>query len=275
MRKVVLFLLTVGMILSFSACGEKTTKAEEDGSFAEDNQTNITVKASPDKYTWYIKNYVGKNVASFGYTSAMEDRRDEYGAANIKLVFVAEDGSYIDPSDIESLKKYVVTGQNIAPNTELKLTFDKDSSGIEYDNLVENQSIEEISLSVKEAGEIKEKVVSLTSIKVSPDKYTWYIKDYVGKNVASFGYTSLMDDRRDEYGAANVKLVLIADDGTYIDPTDVELMKNYVVTGQNIEPNTELKLIFDKDSEGVEYDNLVENQNIEEIELQVKRISTS
>ncbi len=38
----------------------------------------VAVKASPDKYTWYMRNYVDKNVASFGYASWGGDRMDEY-----------------------------------------------------------------------------------------------------------------------------------------------------------------------------------------------------
>ena len=39
------------------------------------------------------------------------------------------------------------------------------------------------------------------AINASPDKYTWYIQDYVGRNAAGFGYTSLGGDRMDHYGA--------------------------------------------------------------------------
>ena len=73
----------------------------------------------------------------------------KYGAACIKLVIIADDGSYIDPEDTDTLKNYVVTSQNVAPNTELKLTLETDGDGEEYDNLVETQTIEEIELNVK------------------------------------------------------------------------------------------------------------------------------
>ena len=60
---------------------------------------------------------------------------------------MADDGSYVDISD-ETLRKYVVTGQNLEPNTELKLEYSKDESGAEYSNLVESQNISEIELYV-------------------------------------------------------------------------------------------------------------------------------
>lgn len=104
-----------------------------------------------DKYTWYIKNYVGKNCASIGRTNIDGERVDEYGDAEIKLIITSQDGTFVDPDDEEALKKYVVTAQNIAPNTELKLTYAKSDSGKEY-SFLETQSIEEIELTVKPVG---------------------------------------------------------------------------------------------------------------------------
>ena len=73
---------------------------------------------------------------------------DQYGEGLLKIVFVNEDGSYIDISKEEELKKYRVVKQNIEPNTEMKYTFEKDDDGEEYDSLVDSQNIEEIELYV-------------------------------------------------------------------------------------------------------------------------------
>ena len=73
---------------------------------------------------------------------------DQYGEGLLKIVFVNEDGSYIDISKEEELKKYRVVKQNIEPNTEMKYTFEKDDDGKEYDSLVDSQNIEEIELYV-------------------------------------------------------------------------------------------------------------------------------
>ncbi len=246
------------------------TKSESDTD-APDG-LSVATKDSPDKYTWYIKSYVGKNCASIGYTSMGGDRMDKYGAGLLELIFVTPDGTYVHLESKNDLKQYVVTGQSIAPNTELKLTFDKDSEGNEYDNLVATQTYEEIVLSVKKVNSSDKDTVALTAIDPSPDKYTWYISDYTGRNLATCGYTSLSGDLMDKYGAAVVKLVIISEDGSFIDPEDAESLKNYVVTGQNVSPNSELKLVFDTDSDGNEYDNLVESQNIEEIELTVNPV---
>lgn len=121
---------------------------ENNGSIASASD-DVAINPSPDKYTWYIKDYVGKNLASFGYTSLSNDRMDSYGAGYIKLVLNAEDGSYVDYENEEELQKYVVISQNIAPNSEMKYTFQTDSDGKEYDNLVASQTYEEIELTVK------------------------------------------------------------------------------------------------------------------------------
>lgn len=276
-KKLLAVLLGIVMILTLAACGNNNSDETSDNPSSDNmvNDTNIVINTSPDKYTWYIKNYVGKNCASIGYTAMSGKRMDKYGESLVELVFVSPDGSYVDVESEDILKEYSVVKQNIAPNTVLKLVFDKDSEGNEYDNLVASQSYEEIVLCVKKNSEKEQKAIALTEIKPSPDKYTWYIADYVGRNLASCGYTSMGGDLMHKYGEGLIKLVIVADDGSYVDPEDTEALKNYVVTGQSIAPNTELKLTFDKDSDGVEYDNLVESQNIEEIELTVKRLTSN
>jgi len=235
----------------------------------------VPVNASPDKYTWYIQDYVGRNAAGFGYTSLGGNRLERYGAGYLEFVFVTEDGLYLDIEDEQQLQQYIVTGQNIEPNTEMKLVFQTDSNGKEYSNLIDWQSIRYIDLTAKrmDGTMLGEPVAfSLIPIEPSPDKYTQYIRNYVGKNLMSFGYTSLGGDRRDRYGAANLRLNLVSDDGTYIDPENKELLSHYVVTSQDVAPNSVMKLVFSKDDEGNEYSNLVDNQTYESITLYVHKL---
>lgn len=265
---------TIGAVQdSDSAQENHDTQTESTIGDFDQTDSSVTIKNSPDKYTWYIKNYVGKNCASFGYTSMGGDRMDHYGAGYIELVLITPDGAYIDIETDDDLKQYMVTAQSYAPNTELKYVFDTDEDGNEYDNLVQSQSIEEIVLCVKKVGSSEETSLGLTEITPSPDKYTWYIRDYTGRNLASCGYLSMGGNRMDHYGAGYIKFVIVPEDGSFIDPEDTELLKNYVITGQSVLPNTELKYVFETDSDGIEYDNLVSLQNIEEIELTVKPIN--
>lgn len=242
---------------------------------SNENHETITIKTSPDKYTWYIKDYVGKNVASFGYTSIGGNRMDRYGDGLLKIILVKEDSSYIDIENEEELKNYVVVEQNLNPNTEMKYVFQKDEEGKEYDGLIESQTFEEMVLVVKEVGSTSENATELTEINASPDKYTRYVRDYVGRNLATCGYLSMGGSLRDTYGATNIAFVITTDDGSYIDVSDAETLKRYRVTGQNISPNTEMKLEFLKDENGEEYENLVDSQSIEEIELYVSFIEKS
>ena len=64
----------------------------------------------------------------------------------------------------------------------------------------------------------------------------------------------------------------MSDDGTFIDVTDKDTMQEYVVTSQNIAPNTEITFTFLKDENGEEYSNLIDTQSCSEIQLRVEKI---
>ena len=224
-----------------------------------------------DKYTQYVADYTGKNLASFGYFSLGGDRRDYLGDASLLFEFVTPDGRYVSPMDEEAMKQYRVTSQSVAPDTEVKLEFQKDENGNEYSSLIAWQAVDEIDLALAEVGS-DEEAADLPKINVSPDKYTWYIRSYVGKNAANIGYVSWGGDRRDAYGAGNVQLVFNADDGSYLDATDNKQMCQYVVTAQDVKPNTELKLVYSTDENGKEYDNLIESQSVSTIYLTVQKL---
>ncbi|MDE6710022.1 MAG: hypothetical protein K2J76_05995 [Oscillospiraceae bacterium] len=121
-----------------SATSEKKTA----NSSPKETHIPVAITPSPDKYTWYIKDYVGKNCATIGYTGISGNRYDHYGDTTIKLNLIADGGSFIDANDDEELKRYYVTEQSIEPNTEFKLTFNEEWNSVDY------QSIEEIDLYV-------------------------------------------------------------------------------------------------------------------------------
>ena len=279
MKKKYTLILAFIMVLLMTACNQNVNQDDAEKNGKESKTENeitkheeVTIKTSPDKYTWYVKDYVGKNLASFGYTSLGGDRMDHYGEGYIELALINQSGKYIDIENEDELKKYYVAAQNLEPNTEIKYTFQKDEEGNDENGLISSQTVEEILLYVKEVGNTDDTEITLTPIQTAPDAYTYYIRDYVGRNLEECGYLSLAGNFRDAYGAATVKFVLIPDDGSYIDPTDEEQLKNYKVTEQNIAPNTEINFTLQKDSNGEEYDNLTENQNIEEVELHLSLV---
>ena len=252
------------------------SSADESASTASQSANKtVEINQSPDKYTWYVKNYVGMNAANAGYTALDTKRHDRYGSSTLRLVFVSDDGAFIDPENTDLLKQYVVVGQNLEPNTEIKYVFDKDSDGKEYDNLVSLKSHEEIVLAVKRVG-TKDSAVELTAIQASPDKYTRMVRDYSGRNLAQCGYLALGGFLADAYGEGVVKLNVITDDGSYIDLSDSktykEQLSHYKVTSQSVAPNTEIAMTFKVDQNGKEHDNLVSTQSVDSIELQVTRI---
>lgn len=285
MKKIVVLVSVLCLAFALASCSGGNQDSQGDS--AQQNQSSpdiaadagqagesapVSINPSPDKHTWYVKDYTGMNAASVGYYSLGGDRCDAYGSGYLKIIYVANDGTYLDPENDEQLKDWMVTGQSLAPNTEIKLTFDVDSEGEEYDNLVLCQSYESIALAVERVGEGSDSGTVFTEIQPSPDKYTRYVRDYVGMNAASVGYASLGGQYCDRYGQGYVVLTLVADDGTYFDPEDEETMSQYVVTGQNVEPNTAIEMTFSKDADGNEYSNLVDTQSLKDITLNVTRI---
>lgn len=306
MRKHLTFILTAAMLVTFAGCGKATgdtsttavneTKEVEsavtqenvvredvvqESTVQESVAPEVTekpthvftqIKESPDKYTWYIKDYVGKNCATLGYTSYNGMRYDEYGAGVLRLIFVTADGSYVDVESEDALKEYAVIGQSLEPNAELKLTFEKDSEGNESEYSVIHQTYKELVLMVKKVGTEEVYGGAATVVNPSPDKYTWYISDYVGRNLADCGYVSYRGDICDEYGAGGIRFVVVAEDGSFVDPEDEGQLRGYKVVGQSAAPNTELKYTFEKNGDGVESDTFVESQNFYEIDLYVSPI---
>lgn len=166
----------------------------------------IAINPSPDKYTWYVKSYVGMNASQVGYTALDGSRRETYGYCAMPIVFVSPDGTYIDPQNEELLQQYRVVGQNLAPNTEIKYTFITMSDGTESSSLIKWSSIDEIVLSVSKIDDQSGTTIDMTEISAAPDQYHYFIKDYTGRNLAACGYISLAGDLRDKVGIGNVML---------------------------------------------------------------------
>ena len=189
------------------------------------------------------------------------------------MAIVTPNGEYVDVTNEKKIKNYIVIGQSIEPNNNLVVVHQRDSDGDPYSNLVDYQSHEEIILYVCDIDDVDENIFeqsNVTLIKGSPDRRTYFIRDYSGRNAASFG-REWGDGRIDEYGDSELRITFTADDGTYVNPADKSQLQKYVVTGQDIAPNTELKYVYQTNSRGEEYDNLIRSQNYEEINLYVTR----
>lgn len=266
---------TGAILVALCACGNAPTgnQGKATASTSASQTKTVQIKKSPDKYTHYVKDYVGMNAANVGYMAMDGRRHDSYGNGILPvIVFVTPDGTHIDSSDSKSklLRKYKVSGQNVAPNTKIKTTFDTDSSGKEQDDSPTWNSITEIVLAVDEVGKSGNSA-NLTKIKSSPNNKAAYIRDYVGRNLADCGYYALNGRLMDNYGCY-VQLDVNANDGSYVDVSDKNSLSQYRVTGQSVEPNTKLTYEYEKDEDGKEY-NLPINQSISSITLNVEKIS--
>lgn len=255
--------------ISRSGSDKKTKTDTKD----QPTRESVQIKPSPDKYTWYIKDYVGLNLANVGYQSLGKDIFDQYGEGLVQFRPVTTDGTFVDPSDDTQLKNYVVKAQNVEPNSELKYVYGTDANGNENDKIAW-QTYEEIDLLVERiSGDSGDTIVdSLTPLNPKTDLNNTPVRNYVGKNLGQCGYTSLGGSLMDKYTGAVVELNLVTDDGSYLDPEDEELLHQYYVTGQNVEPNTNISIQFNT-TEG-DYSNFdVASQSIEQINLNVSKLS--
>lgn len=284
-KTLVIIGLASSLALAISGCSAPaqtgSTVAQNEAQKTE-SSAPIKIKSSDDPHIQYVKNYVGMNARQVGYTALDEMRHDRYGDGTLKIVFVTPDGSHIDLGSDENdwddsdLQDWKVVSQNLKPNTEFTYTFTSDSDGEDSDgedtSLVSTQTVDEIVLSLAKVGSTTNKSANLTKINPATDKYTYFIKDYVGRNLADCGYLSLANTFNDSYGPTYIKFDIVSEDGAYIDPTDSSALASYVVVSQNVAPNSEIKLVYSTDSNGEESSNLVSSKSIDSVALTVKKI---
>lgn len=261
---VLIVALFAGFIISRGGRSSSYSHKAESPTITENAQTD----ESKGVYTYQIRNYVGKNLASVG---KVEDDHliEEYGKGEVSIVIVTEDGKYI-PVEGDEKKQYTVVAQNIAAGTDITIVHLRNSQGEPYSNLVDYQSCDELILYAAPIGEEGYKPESVL-IQPTLDRHIYHVHDYVGRNAASFGRVD-GSSRIDKYGRAEMRLVFTSENGVYVDPTDLNDLKNYYVVGQDIEPNTELTIEYETNSRGEEYDNLIRSQNFEEINLTVRPV---
>lgn len=223
-------------------------------------------------FSYQIRNYIGKNAASIGKQKT-DYLVDEYGDGELRIVFVTENGLLICNND-EMKKKYVVVAQNLPEGTNLTVVNERSNDGEIYSSLVSYQSYDEIVLYVAPLNDNSFKPKPI-DIKPTLDRHIYHIRDYVGRNAASFGKKDAYDHRIDEYGNGKIQFSFSAEDSTYVDDCDLNVLKQYIVTNQDIAVNTDLAISYETDRYGNEYDSLVKSQNIEIITLTVKKLDDS
>lgn len=272
-----LIVTLICLLVFWAVYGIGTLKISKGNSLSSSTVSpTITEEAQTDEdegiYSYEIRNYVGKNLASIGKVSG-NYLIDEYGSADVKIVIVTESGMIVPGTDTELKKQYTVVAQNITAGSEITVVHLRDSKGRPFSSLVDYQSQDEIVLYVVPVGENSYSPI-ITTILPTLDRHTYHIRDYVGRNAASFGKYS-GQNRVDEYGKADLKIVFSSEDGSFVDSTDINVLKNYIVIEQDIKPNTELKLVYETNSRGEEFDSLIRSQNYEEINLTVRLLDES
>ena len=265
--------------LGLCGCGAKNPSANGDaqgsqgGDAAASKPQEEAPKVSSDPHVAYIKNYKGQNAAALGYVAANTFRMEKLGAIYLRLVYVDPSGVFVDPQNEEQLKGYVVFDQNLPANTQVDIEFKQDKEGNELETIPRWQSHEQVVLAVKAVGSPDPVPVDMTAIDGAPDRYTNYIRDYTGRNLAECGYNSAAGNLTDAYGPGFIHLATMAEDGAYIDPADQETLANYVVDSQDVAPNTQFTMEPTTATNGEVYD-LIGSQSIDTVTLRVRKLES-
>ncbi|MEE1261669.1 leucine-rich repeat protein [Ruminococcus sp.] len=253
----------------FYRTGESVINNTTEKSLVPTIDENAVTNEKEGIFSYQIRNYIGKNAASIGEQKT-DYLIDKYGDGELRIVFVTEDGLLLG-NDNEMKKKYVVVDQNLPAGTTLTVVNERSDDGEIYSYLVSYQSYDEIVLFVAPLNDdsFKPKV---TEIKPTLDRHIYHIRDYVGRNAASFGKKDSNNHRIDKYGNGKVQFSFTAEDSSYVDDSDLNFLKQYIVTAQDIAVNSDLIITYQTDSYGNEFDSLVKSQNIEVITLTVKKL---
>lgn len=218
-------------------------------------------------YCYEIRDYFGRNAASIG-TGSEKQITEDYGKAKLKIVFLADDGEYLAPLDTKKLREYVVYDQSLAVGSKLIAVSERYSNGLL--STTEYQNYEELLLFVHKVGtEILQKP-NIIAISPTQDRRTYHIRDYMGRNAASVGFYN-GNKRYETYGPGKIEIVFSTKDGTYLDTSKNNLLEQYVVIDQDIDPNTKLTYTFYDHPDG-EISNVVEYQSHKVLNVLVEKI---
>lgn len=260
-----ILLATIGFLLIILFFKTNTFKIVSNRVVIPTITADTTTNEEEGVYSYQIRDYVGKNLAAIGRT-----KFDDYGDGHITLIFVTENGVLINPEDKEQKKDYVVSAQSIQPGTNLIFVHERDNRGNPEEYLIDYQNYEEIVLYVNNVNDEEFKPTGIVELNPTLDRHKYYVRDYVGRNAASFGRGGAKV--YDDYGDGHLEVAFMSEDGEYIDSSDKNVLKQYIIIDQDLKANTELIFEFETDKNGIESDFLIDYQNYENITLTVRKL---
>ena len=211
--------------------------------------TPETVKVSDDAHITYMKDYVGMNLANAAYEAMSGVIRVQYMpdklSGSIKVLVSTPDGKSLSPDD---MKNYYIVAQSIEPNSVISTSYSLDDG--EETKKVGHMTPSAIRFNVLPVGtEPTDEDLEITKINASEDTNVEYIRDYRGLNLGMIGESYGFDNGvREDYSGATVMVIPNSSDGSYIDLSDEENLKNYVVIGQDVAPNSKMSVTYDEDN---------------------------
>ena len=150
-----LIALVGSCVLGFSLVACSQSSPGSDGGVEEkadttteqdtENSEPVPVHAEADKYTGTVPNFVGQNVAQIGHWNGSMIVVP-VGHSGLYIRVVASDGSLVTEDNAE---QYRVVSQEPTGGTTYEVTYMLREDGTEYDNLVDAQGIEEVTVNVE------------------------------------------------------------------------------------------------------------------------------
>lgn len=228
---------------------QQTPASENNNSVVDDGLDRVEVT---------VNDYVGLNLESCGYTSMGGDRRDYCADTNLLLVLVSTDGSYVNPNDKQQLREYRVVAQTPAAGTPFSIvTYGEEK----------NKGYEEIILFVTKDAAGEDSIPTVESVNASPNRETHYLRDYTGRTLENVGYVAMNGNRYDTYGPDGLIQIVVLDANGQVAEIDDEHYEYYIVTDQNVAPNTELSFTYATDDDG---DDEAIDQSLKVLEITVE-----
>jgi hypothetical protein len=107
-------------------------------------------------------------------------------------------------------------------------------------------------------------------VRTSTDKHIAYVPNFVGRNASQVGTERLSGAIMTDIGKASIDVIFITPDGSLITADNA---MNYKVVAQDPAPDTEISITFDTDSDGEEYDSLVDYASLDCITVLLSKAS--
>ncbi len=144
-KRLVICVLVVTMLVCLNACvGGKVVEIGNE----EKRMESRNIYEPYDRYVRPIREYVGLSPSEAGYTSPSGYKYDIYGDIKLPIRIEGPDGE-IFAENVEDLCGFIVVEQFPKAKTGIKVSYNTDDEGNEFEHYPKEISVEEIILYIE------------------------------------------------------------------------------------------------------------------------------